>query len=68
MEKGLRSGSKDDTLNDHIMMKEMGWSWTDLYNTPETVVLSNLRIIGLKAKLEIQRQHEMEQESKRVVQ
>jgi hypothetical protein len=45
-------------------MQEMGWSWVDLYKTPETVVMANLRIIGLKAKEEKKRQHEAEMKNK----
>jgi hypothetical protein len=45
-------------------MQEMGWSWIDLYHTPETVVISNLRIIGLKVKIEKQKEAEMKAKHK----
>lgn len=41
-------------------MKEMGWSWKDLHNTPECVFLSVTRIINLSNKEERRKESEAE--------
>jgi hypothetical protein len=62
--KGIREGTTDETYKEYVMMREMGWSWAELFNTPETVVLSVQRIISLKAKEELRKQEEEKQKMK----
>jgi len=56
--KGLNEGTNDEIFREYVLMKEMGWSWNELMDTPEEIYLSLLRIISIKAKDEIKRSKE----------
>jgi hypothetical protein len=51
--RAIRGEGNNEEYQDYVVMKEMGWSWEDLENTPETVYQSVLRIVSLEAKEKI---------------
>lgn len=48
--KGIKTGTYDETFREYMVMKEMHWSWEDLENIPELTYLSFSRIMGFEAK------------------
>ena len=57
--KAIRGSAFSERYLEFVVMKEMGWSWEELNQTPEEVYLDILRIISLKNKEEIRLESEI---------
>ncbi len=52
-------------LEDYSLCKDLGWTWEELQNTKEEVVVAFSRIASLKARMEEVELQKAEKEAKR---